>query len=267
MQDFLNLCIINNISVVYRMQKTLVLKINILDHGGIVMDFEDIGCKTLLRDKIYNKLKEAIVSGELGPGERIIETKLAEEIGISRTPIREAIRRLESEGYLESMRRGGVKVTKITEEDIKEWSEIKNTLNELAVKKAVERIKDEEIEELEECLIKAEQIYEKDPTDKTGVIRFNANFHQKLFEISGIELIKNISSEYQKYTYMMRKYLAEIEGRQKRAITEHRELFEAIKERDKEKAIAISKRHSENSKKELLDYIEERNKNKVKLGS
>lgn len=231
------------------------------------MDFDDIGCKTLLRDKIYNKLKEAIVSGELGPGERVIESKLANEIGISRTPIREAIRRLESEGYLESMRRGGVKVTKITEEDIKEWSEIKNTLNELAVKKAVERITDEEIDDLEECLIKAEERYEKDPNDKTGVIRHNANFHQKLFDISGIELIKNISSGYQKYTYMMRKYLAEIKGRQKRAIAEHRELFEAIKKRDKEKAIEISKRHSENSKKELLDYIEQGNSKKIEVSS
>ena len=160
-----------------------------------------------------------------------------------------------------------VKVTKITEEDIKEWSEIKNTLNVLAVRKAVERITDQEIKELEKCLIRAEEQYKKDPTDKRGVIRYNAHFHQKLFEISGIELIKNISSEYQKYTYMMRKYLAEIEGRQRRAISEHRELFEAIEKKDKKKAIDIIKKHSENSKKELLEHIDKRRKNKLELSS
>lgn len=220
------------------------------------MAFQKIERKTLLREKIYDMLKEAISSGELKPGERIIESRLAKDIGISRTPIREAIRLLESEGYLESMENGGVRVTEITEEDIKEWSEIKSVLNELAVMKTIDRISKEEIEKLKIDLEKVEKVLEEgENIDNEEIISWNADFHQRIFEASGNSLIKSISKEYQKYTYIMRKYLSQIEGRHEQALKEHKEILRAIVEKNKEEAIRLSKEHSESSKNALLKMI------------
>jgi DNA-binding GntR family transcriptional regulator len=219
------------------------------------MSFDKLGRKKLLRDRIYEMLKEAIFSGELKPGERIVETRLAEDMGISRTPIREAIRHLESEGYIESMDNGGVKVSEITEDDIREWNEIKYILDELAVMKAIDNMDDELIEDLKKDLKKVEEALEKDNIDDEEIIDLNTDFHEKMFEISGNKLIHNIRESYQKYNYMMRKYLSTIEGRHEKALKEHKDILQAIVEKDKEKARKLSKVHSESSKNALLNKL------------
>ena len=220
------------------------------------MAFDKLERKTLLRNKIYEMLKEAIFSGELEPGERIIETRLAEEMGISRTPIREAIRHLESEGYIESMDNGGVKVSEITEDDIKEWHEIKLVFDELAMTKAIDNITEEVIKILKEDLDKVEEAIRKDEIDDEEIINLNTDFHNKMYEISGNKLIKTIKDDYQKYNYMMRKYLSKIEGRHQQALLEHKQILEAIINRDKEKAVELSKEHRESSKSALLNKLE-----------
>lgn len=219
------------------------------------MVINKLGNKELLRDKIYEMLKEAIYTGELEPGERIVETRLADEIGISRTPIREAIRRLESEGYIDALDNGGVKVAEITEDDIKEWNEIKLVFDQLAVKKVIDNMTDEVIQDLKEDLEKVEEALKKDNINDEEIIDFNTDFHDKMYEISGNKLIKTIKDNYQKYNYMMRKYLSKIEGRHHQALMEHKEILEAIINKDKEKAVMLSKKHSESSKKALLDKL------------
>lgn len=212
--------------------------------------------KKLLRDKIYEMLKEAIYTGELEPGERIVETRLAEEIGISRTPIREAIRKLESDGYIDALENGGVKVAEITEDDIIEWNEIKLVFDQLAVKKAIDNISSSMIEKLKDDLNKVEAALKKDEIDDEEIIDFNTSFHDKIYQISGNKLIRTIKDNYQKYNYMIRKYLSKIEGRHHKALIEHKEILEAIIAKDKEKAAELSKKHSENGKKALLEKLE-----------
>lgn len=240
---------------IYNRVYTEYMIVNLNNKGEKNMAFQKIGKNKLLREKIYDMLKEAIVSGELKPGERIIESKLAKDIGISRTPIREAIRLLESEGYLESMDSGGVRIVEITEEDIKDWSEIKSVLNELAVIKAIDNITDQEIKELEKDLEEVEKTINNSNNGTDEIIERNTDFHQRIFAASGNDLIKNISYEYQKYTYIMRNCLSQIEGRKKQALKEHKKILKAIKKRNKEKAIKLSKEHSESSKKALLKKI------------
>ena len=178
-------------------------------------------------------------------------------MGISRTPIREAIRHLESEGYIESMDNGGVKVSEITEDDIKEWHEIKLVFDELAMRKAIDNITEEVIEILKEDLDKVEEAIKQKSIDDEEIINLNTDFHNKMYEISGNKLIKTIKDDYQKYNYMMRKYLSKIEGRHQQALLEHKQILEAIINRDKERAVELSRKHRESSKEALLDKLEE----------
>lgn len=220
------------------------------------MTFDKLKRENPLRNKIYDMLKEAIFSGELEPGERIIETRLADETGISRTPIREAIRHLESEGYIEPADNGGVKVSEITEDDIKEWHEIKLVFDELVIKKVVDNITEEVIELLKEDLDKVEEAIKENNINDEEIINLNTDFHDKMYEISGNKLIKTIKDDYQKYNYMMRKCLSKIEGRHQKALLEHKQILEAIINEDKEKAIELSRKHGKSSKRALLNKLD-----------
>jgi len=217
------------------------------------MPIEQIEEKTLLRKKIYDMLKEAIISGELEPGERIIELELAEKIGISRTPIREAIRQLESKGYFESIEKGGVRVAKISEKEIKDWSEIKNVLNEFAIKKAVNNITYEQLEELEKVLEDIKDAVEEENESKISLK--NERFHEIIFEASNNGLIKSIGKEFQNYSLLLRSYLSHFTTRRENAYIEHKKIFEALKNKDQNEAVKLMREHSKNSKEALLEQL------------
>lgn len=104
-----------------------------------------------LRDVVFYTLRQAILKGELEPGERLMEMQLAEQLGVSRTPIREAIRKLELEGLVLMIPRRGAIVAKITEKDLKDVLEVRASLERLSTKLACERMEEETIEELREA--------------------------------------------------------------------------------------------------------------------
>ena len=101
-----------------------------------------------LRDVVFNTLRQAILKGELEPGERLMEIQLAQKLGVSRTPIREAIRKLELEGLVVMIPRKGAEVARITEKDMKDVLEVRGTLEELAVALACRHVTDEAVDEL-----------------------------------------------------------------------------------------------------------------------
>ena len=101
-----------------------------------------------LRDVVFNTLRQAILRGELKPGERLMEIQLANKLGVSRTPIREAIRKLELEGLVLMIPRKGAEVAEITEKNMRDVLEVRKALEELAVQLACEKITEEEIEEM-----------------------------------------------------------------------------------------------------------------------
>ena len=103
-----------------------------------------------LRDVVFNTLRQAILKGELAPGERLMEIQLAEKLGVSRTPIREAIRKLELEGLVLMIPRKGAEVAKISEKSLRDVLEVRRSLEELAIELACQRMTDEEIEQLGE---------------------------------------------------------------------------------------------------------------------
>ena len=105
-----------------------------------------------LRDVVFKTLREAILKGNLAPGERLMEIQLANQLGVSRTPIREAIRKLELEGLVIMIPRRGAEVARITEKDLKDVLEVRTSLEELAISLACERISDASVEALKEAL-------------------------------------------------------------------------------------------------------------------
>ena len=113
------------------------------------MDFEvNMNEYLPLRDVVFNTLRKAILRGELKPGERLMEIQLANKLGVSRTPIREAIRKLELEGLVLMIPRKGAEVAEITEKNMRDVLEVRKALEELAVQLACEKITAEEIEEI-----------------------------------------------------------------------------------------------------------------------
>ena len=102
-----------------------------------------------LRDVVFNTLRQAILKGELAPGERLMEIQLAEKLGVSRTPIREAIRKLELEGLVLMIPRKGAEVAKISEKSLRDVLEVRRSLEELAIELACQRMSEEDMDELE----------------------------------------------------------------------------------------------------------------------
>ena len=103
-----------------------------------------------LRDVVFNTLRQAILKGELAPGERLMEIQLAERLGVSRTPIREAIRKLELEGLVLMIPRKGAEVAKISEKSLRDVLEVRRSLEELAIELACQRMTEEEVDALEQ---------------------------------------------------------------------------------------------------------------------
>ena len=104
-----------------------------------------------LRDVVFNTLRQAILKGELEPGERLMEIQLADRLGVSRTPIREAIRKLELEGLVLMIPRKGAEVAKISEKSLRDVLEVRRSLEELAIELACQRMTEDDIKELEEA--------------------------------------------------------------------------------------------------------------------
>ena len=103
-----------------------------------------------LRDVVFNTLRQAILKGELAPGERLMEIQLAEKLGVSRTPIREAIRKLELEGLVLMIPRKGAEVAKISEKSLRDVLEVRRSLEELAIELACQRMSPEDLAKLEQ---------------------------------------------------------------------------------------------------------------------
>ena len=147
-----------------------------------------------LRDVVFKTLREAILKGDLAPGERLMEIKLANQLGVSRTPIREAIRKLELEGLVVMVPRKGAEVAKITEQDLRDVLEVRASLEELAISLACERITDEKIAELKDALEQFRTVIKG--KDVTKIAQMDVAFHDVIFEATQnarlVQMVNNI---------------------------------------------------------------------------
>ena len=143
-------------------------------------DFElEMDAYLPLREVVFKTLRQAILKGELKPGERLMEIQLANKLGVSRTPIREAIRKLEEEGLVIMTPRKGAVVAEITEKSLRDTLEVRRSLEKLAVRLACDRITSEGIAELKETERRFEEVFGTD--DMTKIAEIDVAFHDIIY--------------------------------------------------------------------------------------
>lgn len=208
-----------------------------------------------LRDVVFNTLRQAILTGELKPGERLLEIHLADKLGVSRTPVREAIRQLEQEGLVIMMPRKGAQVAHITEKSMSDVLEVRSVLDELAAALACERITDSEIEALENACKDFEEAVASG--DIRMITATDVKFHDIIFAASRnlrlTQIVNNLAEQMYRYRF---EYIKDSSGWQS-LITEHRMITDAISKRDiatATKALHIHVKNQENSILRLIRH-------------
>ena len=206
-----------------------------------------------LRDVVFNTLRQAILRGELKPGERLMEIQLANKLGVSRTPIREAIRKLELEGLVLMIPRKGAEVADITEKSLKDVLEVRRALEELSVKLTCDRITKEEIKELEQAAENFRKTMKS--KDITEIAEADVRFHDVIYTATkNQKLIQLLNNRHeQMYRYRI-EYLKDEEVYPK-LLKEHKEIIERINRGEKEEAARIVCEHIDNQVNAVMDVI------------
>lgn len=206
-----------------------------------------------LRDVVFNTLRQAILYGKLQPGERLMEITLANRLGVSRTPVREAIRKLELEGLVIMIPRKGAQVAPITEKDLNDVLEVRLALEELAMASACARVTDEQLEEIG----KAQAAFEAcmNCGDVSKLAQADETFHELFYQATGnqrlIQIVNNLREQIYRYRV---EYLKDGKVRTSLA-EEHRELYQALNDRDAGRAVECMKRHIHNQQYAIVKSL------------
>ena len=201
----------------------------------------------------HQMLKESIIKGVLAPGERLFEEKLTEKLKVSRTPLREAISKLELEGLVYKLPSGGTYVTELSIDQVKQIYAVRSVLEGLAVREAVDKITDEEIKRFNDISDRIAFFTERD--DNEEIAKLGSQFHHLIHEISGnqicLDMIKLLSNHIERY----RRVAIGIPGRKNDAYKEHIELISLLSERQGEKAEECMREHILNASKTLVEGL------------
>ena len=206
-----------------------------------------------LRDVVFNTLRQAILRGELKPGERLMEIQLANKLGVSRTPIREALRKLELEGLVNMVPRKGAEVADITEKSLRDVLEVRKALEELSVQLACEKITEEEIEELKRV---AERFKDTlDDQDVTKIAEADVAFHDVIYTATDNQKLILLLNNLREQMYRYRVEYLKKEEAYPQLISEHEELIDNISKRNKEEATRIMCEHIDNQVATVINVI------------
>lgn len=208
-----------------------------------------------LRDEVFNTLRERILKGTLKPGERLMEIHLANQLGVSRTPIREAIRMLELEGLVKMVPRKGAQVSKISREDLQDVLEVRKALDTLAVKLACERITEDEIAKLKDAEMEFERILKTG--DTTQIAEADVAFHDVIQMASKNKRLKNMISNLAERIYRYRfEYIKQQSDGGRTLVDEHRAIIKYVEERNEAEAIKAIELHIDNQERSIATQLE-----------
>jgi DNA-binding GntR family transcriptional regulator len=194
-----------------------------------------------LGGQVYEKLKRAIVHGELKPSSRIVETRVAEALGISRTPVREAIHKLEREGFIRQDPRGGFFVMGLTLADIEETFGIRSALESYAARLAALKHRPEDLNPLERKL--EEYQAHLDRGELEALPRINTEFHDLLYGLSRSPRLIRMIGDLRDQIYRFRKAILRVEEMARTSNQDHREMLELIRKRNGEGVEEIVRAH------------------------
>lgn len=197
-----------------------------------------------IRDKVYKYIKNSILLGEFKAGERLIERELADRLHVSRTPIREALLRLESQGFVKTLPRKGVVVMEITEEEIMEIFTIVSSLEVLIVKLASQKVTEESMEKLRAIIRRIEIAMESDEE----VSELHMEIKNALYQTAKSPRLYEMLSDLSDYIQVFSNKGNEIPGRKQVAMEEHMKILQAFCDRQFELAEYLTRIHIENAK-------------------
>jgi len=217
---------------------------------GDLIITEQISEVKQLRDLIFEYLRQEILDGNLKPDDRLIERDIAVKLNVSRTPIREALRKLESEGFVEHVPRKGVVVRGFNSGEIEEIYDIRKELECLVVRKAISHITDHDIQILEVILAGLEKEEKVDQVQLTA--EGLQEFDEVILNMAKMPLLKNFVHSLKESLIRYKKINLSHEPRRKNAISEHKAILEAIIDRDTPRAEKLTVKHISNSKAELF---------------
>lgn len=215
----------------------------------------DMNAYLPLRDVVFNTLRNAILRGDLKPGERLMEMHLANELGVSRTPIREAIRMLEQEGLAITIPRKGAQVAKMTEKDLQDVLEIRDALDELSATRACENMSDAILEDLTQ----AEKDFEI--AVRGGYVRKIAeadeNFHGVIYKAANNPKLASIVQNLREQMYRYRYEYIKDSAVYSQLVQEHKAIVDGLKRRDKEAVKGYMHTHLANQIEAVRAIIKE----------
>ncbi len=205
---------------------------------------------------IFERVREDILNGKYANGDKIVEAKLADELGVSRTPVREALKQLELDGLVESLPNRGVVVKGITTQDIEDIYAIRLAIEAIAARWSVERMDDEEIEQLKEIYDLMEFYTFKEDVEKT--FELNTKFHETMYRGTKSRYLEHVLKDFQLFIKSTRSESLKSEGRIDRALKEHKFILEAFLERNTEKAVEAVVNHIVNSRTNVSMILDEK---------
>lgn len=208
-----------------------------------------------LRDVVFNTLRQAILKGELAPGERLMEVQLAERLGVSRTPIREAIRKLELEGLVLMIPRKGAEVAKISEKSLRDVLEVRRSLEELAIELACQRMTEEGIEELEEVQEEFRDAVIKG--DAMEIAETDEAYHDIIYKGTNNDRLVQILNNLREQMYRYRLEYIKDEDKRQVLLFEHDNILKAIRQRKVEEAKTAMREHIDNQEITVSKNIKE----------
>lgn len=209
---------------------------------------------TPLRDVVFNTLRQAIIKGDLKPGERLLEIQLADKLGVSRTPVREAIRKLELEGLVTMVPRRGTTVLGITKKHLKDVLEIRSALEELALELACRRITPEQYEEL----VRLETLLEEkqDSDNAFELSDIDEKFHEQIYQATNNPRLIQLLANLREQMYRFRLEYMKAKDKRPRLIQEHQQIIKALKNKDSKAGRKAIYDHIVNQANAILSTLE-----------
>ena len=208
-----------------------------------------------LKELVFTTLKKAIIKGELQPGDRLMELQLAEKMGVSRTPIREAIHKLSKEGLVTLIPRKGAEVAGISGKTMKDVLQVRTNLEIMAYKLAFENIEADQLKELEERRVAFEKAV--DGRDSILMAEKDEDFHFVIYDAANNNKLREILTNLKESMYRYRlEYLRDEEYRE-RLKEEHKRIVESLETKDIEKGLAVIEEHILNQEKAVLKKLTE----------
>ncbi len=209
-----------------------------------------------LRDEVYEALKKSILHGKLKGGQRLIEETLAEEIGISRTPVREAFHKLERDELVTRLPKGGFAVREFTKEDVDEIFGIRSALESYAAYLATLHMTPDKISQLEKKVKESEEAFEKG--DEERLVQLNTEFHDLIYRSCKSKKLFEMINNFRDYFFRYRPFLLRTEKGTNYSIQDHRRMLEAMKRKNPRLVERLVRNHLQRGKEIILKEISQK---------